>query len=71
VLFQSSPGLRVGRNVCCHAGKTTGTDTLNPQNLEQLTHNRASLYGLWITLIKLSYTPLRGDLSGPDIHEAE
>ena len=28
-------------------------------------------YRVWITLIKLSYTPLQGDLSGPDIHLPE
>ena len=28
-------------------------------------------YRVWITLIKLSYTPLRGCLSDPDFHQGE
>jgi hypothetical protein len=36
-----------------------------------LLHDPAYLYRVWITLIKLSYTPLQGCLSDPDIHLAE
>ena len=36
-----------------------------------LLHDPAYLYRVWITLIKLSYTPLQGCLSDPDIHPAE
>ena len=28
-------------------------------------------YRVWITLIKLLYAPLQGDLFGPDIHQGE